>query len=164
MHSERSMETMSIWQKLKHWISPNKIEHPPVLLQHKHVLINMRVRKCPTKDDIPFMEEWFKLLITNLGMKLLSGPHIKYVDVPGNKGLTGVCIIETSHVAMHCWEEATPALIQLDIYTCGSMDLSVVFKALEWFDPVEGTYKYLDRETGFEELENGVIGENAERT
>jgi S-adenosylmethionine/arginine decarboxylase-like enzyme len=152
----------NLWFKFKSWFGITKPtpEEVPVLLQHKHVLINMRVKKCPSKDDIPFMEEWFKNLISALGMKLLSGPHIKYVAVPGNKGLTGVCIIETSHIAMHCWEEVSPGLIQLDIYTCGAMDLSAVFQALEWFGPVEGTYKYLDRETGFVELENGPIGDS----
>ncbi len=55
-------------------------------------------------------------------MNVLSGPHVAHVDTPGNRGLTGVAIIETSHVAVHIWDEASPALVQLDFYTCGTLD------------------------------------------
>ena len=33
----------------------------------------------------------------------------------GNKGLTAFAIIETSHIAMHIWDEPV-ALLQLDVY------------------------------------------------
>lgn len=150
---------MKLWNWIKSWFAtkPAPPVETPVILQHKHVLIEAKVRKCPSENDIDFMRDWFAKLVQDLGMKILSGPHIEYVWMKGNKGLTGVCIIETSHIALHCWEEADPSLIQLDVYTCGEMNLQTVFKALEPFDPVSGTFKYLDRENGFKELENGEI-------
>jgi len=125
-------------------------------IEHKHLIVRAEVNKPPDEDEISWIKSWFTILIQRLDMKLLSGPHIKYVNVPGNKGLTGVCIIETSHIAMHVWEECDPKLMQLDVYTCGSLDPQIVFDMLQTFDPVKIEYKYLDREHGLQVLDNGV--------
>ena len=34
-----------------------------------------------------------------------------------------VAIIETSHIAMHIWDEPKPALMQFDVYSCGEFDV-----------------------------------------
>ena len=73
-------------------------------------------------------------------------PICGYVDTPGNSGLTIAGIIETSHIAMHVWDELDPALIQLDVYTCSSLDTKIVMKALQQFEPISVESKYLDRE------------------
>ena len=62
---------------------------------------------------------------------------------------TCVTIIETSHVAIHIWDEQSPKLMQLDVYTCGELDTQIVFDALDKFDPVKIDFKYLDRENEF---------------
>ena len=74
------------------------------------------------------------------------GPYAKYCNMEGNRGITCVTIIETSHVAIHVWDEQSPSLVQLDVYTCGNLDKKIVFDSLEQFDPVKIEYKYLDRE------------------
>jgi len=92
---------------------------------------------------------WWNKLVVDIGMKKLDVEHnpiCGYVDTPGNSGLTIAGIIETSHIAMHVWDELDPALIQLDVYTCSSLDTSVVMKALEQFEPVGIETKFLDRE------------------
>lgn len=122
------------------------------MLQHKHVLIRAEVNNPPTDTEV--IKEWFRNLITAIDMKLLMGPYSSYVDVPGNRGLTCVAIIETSHIAMHVWDETNPGLMQLDVYTCGEMDLNKVFEAIKEFDPIKVDYKYLDREHGFKELDH----------
>jgi S-adenosylmethionine/arginine decarboxylase-like enzyme len=71
----------------------------------------------------------------------------------GNRGLTGVVIIETSHIALHSWDEANPAMIQLDVYTCGPLDTALIFDELKIFDPVKVEYKYLDREHNLKEVD-----------
>jgi S-adenosylmethionine/arginine decarboxylase-like enzyme len=127
------------------------------MIEHKHLIIRSEVLDPPDPDEIENMEEWFKVLVFKLGMKLLSGPHIKYVDVPGNKGITGVCIIETSHIALHVWDEQKPAIMQLDVYTCGAMDKKVIFDMLQTFIPVKIEYKYLDREHDLKLIDEGTI-------
>ncbi len=73
-------------------------------------------------------------------------------DVVGNRRLTSVAIIETSHIAMHVWDEVSPALIQLDVYTCGPLDPQLVVNALQEFNPTKVEMKYLDREHNLTEL------------
>jgi S-adenosylmethionine/arginine decarboxylase-like enzyme len=95
---------------------------------------------------------WLTGLIDKIGMKLMMGPYAKYLDVTGNRGLTAVAIIETSHIAMHVWDEVSPALMQLDVYTCGPLDPYHVVEALKEWDPEKVEMKYLDREHGLAEL------------
>jgi S-adenosylmethionine/arginine decarboxylase-like enzyme len=75
------------------------------------------------------------------------------VDKPGNRGLTAVVVIETSHIALHCWDEEKPGLLQLDVYTCGPLNEKVIFDEVKKFDPVSIEYKYLDREKNLKEID-----------
>jgi S-adenosylmethionine/arginine decarboxylase-like enzyme len=98
-----------------------------------------------------------KSLVDKIGMKILMGPYAVYSNMVGNRGLTAVTIIETSHIAMHVWDEETPAVMQLDVYTCSTLDIYDVFEMLETFDPQKITYKYLDRDYNIAVLGNGTI-------
>ena len=53
---------------------------------------------------------------------------------------------------MHVWDEQNPAMMQIDVYTCGSLDPKTVFDALEYYEPVTIEFKYLDREHGLKEI------------
>jgi len=121
------------------------------MIVHKHLIVRAEVNSPPA--DTVFVEDWLSNLVDQIGMKALKGPFADYVEVPGNRGVTGVVIIETSHIALHVWDEAQPGLMQLDVYTCGPFDPQVVFKQLEQFDPVKIEYKYLDREHGLTEVD-----------
>lgn len=122
------------------------------MLVHKHLIVRAEVNTPPTEPG--WLEKWLAELVDRIGMKVLKGPYAEYVDVPGNRGVTGVVIIETSHIAMHVWDETHPGLMQLDVYTCGPFDPNIVFDQLEQFDPVKIEYKYLDRENGLIEIEH----------
>ena len=58
-----------------------------------------------------------------------------------------VTIIETSHIALHSWDEEDPGLLQLDVYTCSSLNVADVLDMLDDFEPVEIDYYFIDRET-----------------
>ena len=120
------------------------------MLQHKHLIVRSEVAKPPISAEQ--IVGWAKKLIEDIGMKIMMGPYAKYCEMEGNRGLTCVTIIETSHVAIHVWDEGSPGLVQLDVYTCGELDKQIIFDALEKWDPVKIDYKYLDREKGFTEL------------
>ena len=113
-------------------------------LVHKHVIIRAEVLNPPQDENKASNQ--VKDLINKIGMKILMGPYAKYCNMEGNRGITCVTIIETSHVAIHVWDEQSPSLVQLDVYTCGNLDKKIVFDSLEQFDPVKIEYKYLDRE------------------
>jgi len=117
-----------------------------VMIEHKHILIRAEVEWFYGVHETGSFKAWIKKLIENLGMKRLSGPHCVYVQKPGLQGWTGVCIIETSHLAIHVWDESKPILIQLDVYTCGPLDPNVVFDHLKEFNPSNMEYILFDRE------------------
>ena len=119
-------------------------------LVHKHIIIRSEVLNPPVCENI--VSDQIKVLIDQIGMKLLMGPYAKYVDIPGNRGLTVASIIETSHIVMHTWDECDPAIIQLDVYTCGSFDPNIVFEWLEQYQPTKIDYKYIDREFDLHEI------------
>lgn len=126
------------------------------MLEHKHLIVRAEVLNPPLQHQTMWMKAWFLKFIEKIGMKALNGPHVTYLDVEGNRGFTGVCIIETSHIAMHVWDETSPALMQFDVYTCGALDINKVFEALGDFEPQKIEYKFLDREHGLNHVDHGM--------
>ena len=128
---------------------------------HKHLIVRAEVLSPPSDEKL--VSEQVRSLIESIGMKILMGPYAKYVNMEGNRGLTVATIIETSHVVMHTWDETDPAVIQLDVYTCGKLDTQKVFDWLEQYNPTKIDFKYLDREfditeIGTEDLSNKIYG------
>jgi len=118
---------------------------------HKHMIIRAEVKNAPT--DPLWATNWLAGLVQKIGMKILMGPYATYCDVEENRGLTAVVIIETSHIALHAWDESDPHVMQIDVYTCGPLDIDLVLKELTQFDPVKIEYKFLDRERGLVEVD-----------
>lgn len=118
---------------------------------HKHLIVRAEVNDPPTDES--WAIQWISQLTSDIGMNILLGPFARYLDVPGNRGLTVATIIETSHIVMHVWDEEKPAMLQLDVYTCGPLDTDIIFKAINEFDPVKLEYKYLDREHSLIEVD-----------
>ena len=117
------------------------------ILKHKHILIRTDVNKPPTTTDE--VVNWLTQLIKDIDMKILDGPYAKRVDMKGNEGVTGMAIIETSHVVIHTWDAITPSLIQLDVYSCKDFNPLVILNSLSIFEPLAVDYKYFDRENNF---------------
>ncbi len=126
----------------------------PKLLEHKHLIVRATVNKPPT--DPQYMEQWLLELIEKIGMKVAKGPIAFYSDMPGNRGLTCMAIIETSHITMHVWDEVDPGLMEFDCYTCSSLDHHDVIDFLDEFEPMEVNYMYLDREYDLTIKERGT--------
>ena len=81
------------------------------------------------------------------------GPYVKYCTMEGNRGITGIAVIETSHIAIHVWDEPIPALMQIDVYSCAAFDpYKIAEKIKNDFDVVKIDYKYLNRETGLKPI------------
>jgi S-adenosylmethionine/arginine decarboxylase-like enzyme len=118
------------------------------MLFHKHLLINAKVNN-PIQDEqeaIDFLTD----LVNRIDMKIIKGPFSSYVDKPGNRGLTAIVMIETSHIAFHIWDEVEPGLLQFDLYTCGALNLDEVLNTLrERFNIASMDYRLYDREVGF---------------
>jgi S-adenosylmethionine/arginine decarboxylase-like enzyme len=121
------------------------------LLIHKHLIIRAEVNNPP--KDVNKLTEWLKDFISSINMKVMLGPYVAYCNNEGNRGITGVAVIETSHIAMHVWDEPVPALMQIDIYSCAEFNPYLIADKLKKdFDVVKMDYKFLNRETGLKSI------------
>jgi S-adenosylmethionine/arginine decarboxylase-like enzyme len=126
------------------------------VLVHKHLVVRAEVNKPPIL--VPYLETWLKGFIEFINMKVLMGPYVIYHNVPGNRGITGAAIIETSHIVMHVWDEVSPALMQFDVYSCGEFDPEEICKKIKNdFDVVKIDYKFLDRENDLKDISGGSL-------
>ncbi|MDA8669201.1 S-adenosylmethionine decarboxylase [Alphaproteobacteria bacterium] len=115
--------------------------------KHKHLIVRADIGWTPKEEDLNKISDWIRSLIRKIEMKLLAGPYTTYVNEKGNKGMTSVAIIETSHIALHIWDETNPGLMQLDVYSCADFTPQDVFDEIEQtFDTKKIEYKFLDRE------------------
>jgi S-adenosylmethionine/arginine decarboxylase-like enzyme len=120
------------------------------MIQHKHLLIRAQITNPILNTEQ--ISDWISSLVKIIEMKVLHGPVSVYCNKICNKVVTGFAIIETSHIALHTWDEEDPAILQLDVYTCSKLDIDLVFDALSIFNPIKIDYKFLDREQGFKDL------------
>ena len=121
------------------------------LLIHKHLIVRAEVNNPP--KDVDKLTEWLKDFIASINMKIMLGPYVAYCNNEGNRGITGVAVIETSHIPMHVWDEPVPALMQFDVYSCADFDpYKIADKLKEDFDVVKIDYKFLNRETGLKNI------------
>lgn len=129
---------------------PNEVTK---LLEHKRLIVRAEV-KNPPKDPRK-MEAWMSAMVAALGMKELAPSRAIYSDMVGNRGLTCDVLLNTSNACVHTWDEVDPALFMLDIYTCGAMNVQVIFDLLEEFEPTHTEYMLIDQEHGLKILERG---------
>ena len=121
------------------------------LLIHKHLIIRAEVNNPPR--DVEYLTNWLKDFISFINMKIMLGPYVAYCDKPGNRGITGVSVIETSHIAVHVWDEPVPALVQFDVYSCAEFDPYQIAEKIKNDWSVERIdYKFLNRETGLKPI------------
>ena len=115
---------------------------------HNHLLVNGYTLLPPTDENK--LISWMQGLVDEIGMKTIQGPFASYVTKEGNRGLTAVVMIETSHIAMHVWDETDPAFIQFDLYTCSTLPVEKVLQNLEnHFGLFNYTTLVLERSDGF---------------
>ena len=124
------------------------------VLVHKHLIVRAEAVSPPMNPE--FLTKWLEDFIKFINMKVLMGPYVVYHDVPGNRGITGAAIIETSHIVMHVWDEPSPALMQFDVYSCGEFDPEQICRLIQRdFEITKIDYKFLDRENDLTDVGGG---------
>lgn len=123
---------------------------------HNHILLNGYVSRPP--KDMELTKNWLAQLVKDIDMKIIQGPYSSYVEVEGNRGLTAAVMIETSHIALHVWDEEEPALIQFDVYTCGELPVDKVIKSVDEAMGLQNYwYMVMERRNGFNVIETKVV-------
>ena len=111
---------------------------------HKHMIMRAEVNEpliTPTET-----KKWLRDLVKTIDMNILGGPYSTYVSKEGNRGVTGIVMIETSHISIHIWDEERPALVQADVYSCANFSHIEVMREFERMKPIKIDYLLLDRE------------------
>lgn len=134
------------------------------ILKHKHLILALDCKYPP--KDAEEMNAFISFLIKRVDMNiakastLLSNPMSYYCGAPGNEGVTGVGILETSHCAIHAWDSVFPAKLQIDLYSCKEFDIPFVIDLCNSFGIIGGSYMVIDRDTELKVLEMGQLGDN----
>ena len=110
---------------------------------HKHLIIRAEVRYPITSERE--LKKWLRNLVKKIDMKIIKGPYAAYVSKAGNRGLTGIVMIETSHISIHIWDEESPALVQCDVYSCAEFSSNEVLAEFVPMDVVTIDKIVLDR-------------------
>ena len=111
--------------------------------EHKHLIIRAEVKHPITSEWE--LRKWLKNLVKIIDMKIVGGPYTAYVTKEGNRGITGVVMIETSHISIHIWDETSPALVQCDVYSCADFQRGEVIVHLGMMHPKKIEYMMIDR-------------------
>ena len=114
------------------------------LREHKHIIIRAYVNNPP--KDSSLLSKWCKEVVEQVGMKVIGGPLVVYGDMPGNSGYTAVTILDFSHLALHSWDEISPALIEFDLFSCKDFDVNIILNKMNEFDIVSYSTLVVDRD------------------
>ena len=130
-------------------------------IQHHHLLLRCELESCPSREEKDRAIVLIQEIIRDIDMELLATPHVYYVSTPKyNEGLTAIAPIQTSHIAFHFWSRPDAkilhsakarALLQFDVYTCGSLSIGQVRRILHHltqFVPYHVDITLLNRNTG----------------
>jgi S-adenosylmethionine decarboxylase len=107
-----------------------------------HLIIDGYVRDASVFEATR-LESMFRRLVSALDMQILSGPTFVEVPLDESKlgggtfqdegGITGSCIISTSHIAIHCWP--LRHFFSMDVFSCKDFNttraLSIIHEALD---------------------------------
>ena len=113
---------------------------------HKHLIIRAEVNHPITSEKE--LRKWLRNLVKKIDMKIIKGPYAAYVSKEGNRGLTGIVMIETSHISIHIWDEESPALVQCDVYSCAEFSSNEVLAEFVSMDVVKIDHILIDRAIG----------------
>ena len=111
--------------------------------EHKHLIIRAEVNHPITSEKE--LKRWLRKLVKKIDMNIIKGPYTAYVSKEGNRGITGVVMIETSHIAIHVWDEISPALVQCDVYSCADFSSNEVLTEFVDMEVVKIDHMMLDR-------------------
>jgi len=125
---------------------------------HLHLLIRAEIKNPPGPEDCDRISLIMRGMVEHVRMQIMLEPVSAYCSDLGNEGITSTVILTTSHCAMHIWNLPAPdlSIMQFDLYSCAQFDVNEVLSYLASnFDIENASFKFIDRETGFTEIDNG---------
>lgn len=116
-----------------------------MILVHHHLIVAADIRRVI--KDTEEAKKWLKMLIDKVGLQSMGEVQCEYSKVIGNRGITALAMVTTSHIGLHIWDEEIPAKLQFDLYSCASFTHIEIIKEIEEkFKAISISYKYIDRD------------------
>ena len=94
-----------------------------------HIILDGYV-KDSSVFNAPTLKNAFQRLAEELEMKIIMGPDFLEVELDPTKlqsdvfqdegGITGMCVISTSHMSIHCWP--IRKCFSMDVFSCKDFD------------------------------------------
>jgi len=103
-----------------------------------HLMVDGIIAQPVTMETVQYI---LTDLPSRIDMHILDGPHIMQ-GVPENPGITGIEVIDKSHIAIHTFTENNT--ISIDVYSCKAFNAK---KAVE----------YLQKHIDFKEITTRTI-------
>lgn len=85
-------------------------------------------------------------MIHSVDMKVLSGPHCCYSDVPNNEGFTCVAVLDFSHIAIHFWDKCEQPFFEFDLFSCKDFDINIPIEMMKRFDMTTLGIQFINRD------------------
>ncbi len=125
-------------------------------LNHVHMLGKAYLVNPPRTVEV--FNDWLKVLVERIDMKILMGPYSIDCKTLGNEGITGVIVIETSHCSGHVWHAVERPFMTWDVYSCVLFNPDVVIRHIhEHFQIDELSYTVLDRNDVPVVIKSGIV-------
>lgn len=122
-------------------------------LDHKHMLVTALFQTPP--QSIEILDQWLRDLVDAVDMKILVEPKLVKCDTFGNEGITGACVIETSHCTFHIWDGGDPPYMKFDLYSCKRFDPTIVAEHFKQLGAVSLFWTMIDRNDGIHQSAQG---------
>lgn len=99
-------------------------------LNHKHCIFKAKLSN-PPQTELQ-LHRWMEAIVPEIGMEFFMGPYVKKSDLEGNKGITAVAIITTSHICLHTFDnDDGTSDLQLDVYSCKCFEKQIIIDSLK---------------------------------
>ena len=120
------------------------------MIEHKHFIANGNmVTNLTTEDVKTFLLDMVEVLDMQIMKGFKSNPSVGY-EGGENGGVSGVCLITTSHMVLHTWDETMD--FQLDIYSCKDYLPNDVIQLCKQFGLTIRSQKFFDRKYNLIEI------------
>jgi S-adenosylmethionine decarboxylase len=97
-------------------------------------------------DDAKYIKNTISELVEKIGMQPLS--EIMTFEGAADPGVTGIVVIETSHIAFHGFSDE--GMLYMDVFSCIPFDSNIVLNFIKQkFDAKKIKYNIVEREFTF---------------
>jgi S-adenosylmethionine/arginine decarboxylase-like enzyme len=115
--------------------------------KHYHLLINGYTKALPPSKE--YVINWLLELSQEMGLEVIEGPLVSYINKEEHKSISSVLIMKDSHLGIHLWEDKINSLfyIQFDFYTVGDFSSMNILRSIDInIGIVEGNWTLVDRD------------------